>query len=176
MGFQWGGAGRYPGSIEGDVLFINVTGKVQLLLGVWGDWTENILSGETYQINFTGGKIALYLYYYKPTPVNAFYFKSSRTIYAYLIRSDGFVQSELDKPATRGVLREKYDSTSFLTFVRPEGVEGNITIEFWAGYEEKKSDLTGLLFVVAVASIALVAAYAYSRRSLSGRGRGRNKR
>ena len=170
-----GGSGQYPGAIKGDELFINVTGKIYLQLGVWGDWTENILNGGTYSLTFNAGKIALYMDYYNPTNFNTFYFKSSKPVYAYLIASNGVMQSSLDKPATKGALKEKYDSAPFLTFVRPKGVEGNITIQFWAGYEEKKSDPAGALVVLGIAAIIFIGAYLYSKRSIYGTKR-RNKR
>ena len=173
-GVPVGGAGRYNGPIKGDVLFINVTGKIHLQLGVWGEWTENILSGGTYKINFTGSKIALYMYYYKPSTINTFYFKSSKPVYASLISADGAFQSKVAKPTTKGALKMKYDG-SFLTFEKPNGVEGNITIQFWAGYGEKKSDPTGALFVVAIMGVALIGAYIYSKKSTYGPKR-RNKK
>ena len=170
-----GGPGRYQGVIKGDKITINITGKVLLQFGIWGSWTEDILDGGTYSLTFNAGKIALYMDYYNPTNFHTFYFKSSQPLYGYLFGWDSVLLDHTDKPVKDGALTEPYDASPFLTFIRPSGQTGNVTVQFWAGYKEKKSDPAGALVVLGVAAIIFIGTYLYSKREIFGNKRRKRK-
>jgi hypothetical protein len=168
-GVPIGGPGRYRGVIKGDKITINVTGKVILQFGIWGDWTENILNGGVYSLTFNAGKIALYMDYYNPTNLNTFYFKSSQPVYAYLFDAGGRLIAHIEKPLKEGSVTEPYDASPFLTFIRPNGEIGNITVQFWVGYEKKKVDYTGAFIFLGIAIAAVAISYIYAKRAVYGR-------
>ena len=167
-----GGPGRYKTPISGKEIIIKIKGKILLQFGVWGDWFEDIIEGGKYSITFSGSKIALYMDYYNPTDVHTFYFKASRPIYAYLLSWDGKLMDYIDKSVREGHLTEACDSSPFLTFIRPDGVEGNITVKFWAGYEPPKQvDYTGVLLILGIVTFMVAVAYIVSKRLVYGKRR-----
>ncbi|EDY36236.1 hypothetical protein ABOONEI_2223 [Aciduliprofundum boonei T469] len=161
-----GASGRSKTPIKGDKIFIRVKGKVLLQFGIWGDWTENILNGGIYSLAFNAGKIALYMDYYNPTNLNTFYFKSSQPVYAYLFDAEGRLIDHTEKPVKEGSVTEPYDASPFLTFIRPNGESGNVTVQFWVGYEEKKSNPTGAFIVIGILVVIAVAMYIYAKRAV----------
>ncbi len=168
-----GGAGRYPGTIQGNKIIIRIVGKALLQFGIWGDWTENILNGGIYSLTFNAEKIALYMDYYNPTNLNTFYFKSSQPVYAYLFDAGGRLIDHTEKPLKEGSVTEPYDASPFLTFIRPNGESGNVTVQFWVGYEEKKSNPTGAFIVIGILVVIAVAMYIYAKRAVYGNRRKR---
>ena len=167
-----GGPGLFPNKIGGSVLYVKVQGKILFQIGLHGDWVENIIEGGKYSITFSWGKVSLFMDYYNPTDVHTFYFKASKPIYAYLIGSGGELMDYIDKPVKEGHLTEAWDSSPFLTFIRPEGVEGNITVEFWAGYEPPKQvDYTGVLLILGIITFMVAIAYIVAKRSVYGKRR-----
>ena len=173
-GVPIGGPGRYNGNIIGNRITIYIKGKILLQFGVWGSWTENILKGGIYNVTLNGSKIALYMDYYNPTSMNTFYFKASKRVYGYLIAADGSLQDYTDKSVKEGALTEHWDTSPFLTFIRPNGEEGNISVQFWAGYEGKKSDPMGAVVVMVILVAVIVGAYFYSKRAVYGKRGNRN--
>lgn len=165
-----GGPGRYKGCIEGTKLIIKITGKSLIQFGIWGSWFENIIEGGVYNITFPGKRIALYMDYYNPTNIHTFYFKASKPVYAYLFGWDGKLLSYTTEASKEGSVTEPYDATPFLVFVRPDNVEGNITVQFWMGYEEKKVDYTGVAIMAGVFILIVVVGYVYAKRSIYGKG------
>lgn len=167
-GVPIGGSGRCNNSISGSKLIISVKGKIMIQFGIWGSWFENIIEGGVYNITFSGSKIALYMDYYNPTNRHTFYFKASQPIYAYLFDASGNLIDHTDKPQKEGSVTEPYDATPFLVFIRPMGIEGNITVQFWMGYKEKKLDYDGVFIVLGVFVAMATIAYIFSRKSVYG--------
>ncbi|EDY36718.1 hypothetical protein ABOONEI_1639 [Aciduliprofundum boonei T469] len=104
--------------------------------------------------------------YYNPTNLNTFYFKSSQPVYAYLFDAEGRLIDHTEKPVKEGSVTEPYDASPFLTFIRPNGENGNVTVQFWVGYEEKKSSPTGAFIVIGILVVIAVAMYIYAKRAV----------
>ena len=172
-GVPVGGSGKLPKMINGTTLKIYVKGKIMFQLGVHGSWVENILNGGVYNFTFYASKIALYMDYYNPTNLNTFYFKSSQPVYAYLFGDDGTLLAHTKKPVKEGALTEPYDAKPFLTFIRPNGEKGNVTVQFWVGYEEKKSSPTSAFIVIGILAVIAVAMYIYAKKAVYGKRRKR---
>jgi len=166
-----GAPGNYSGAIKGTKLIISIKGKALIQFGIWGSWFENIIDGGKYNVTFPGSKIALYMDYYNPTNKHTFYFKASEPVYAYLFDASGNLIDHTEKAVKSGSVTEPYDATPFLTFVKPEGEKGNVTVQFWMNYEQKKVDYTGVGLMAGIFLLIAVVAYFYAKRSVYGKGR-----
>ncbi len=173
-GVPVGGPGRCNNPIYGSQITIKVRGKIMIQFGIWGSWFENIIEGGKYNVTFPGSKIALYMDYYNPTNVNTFYFKASQPVYAYLFDASGNLIDHTDKAVKSGSVTEPYDATPFLTFVKPADESGNVTVQFWMSYEQKKVDYTGVGILAGIFLLIAVVAYFYAKRSVYGE-RGRKR-